>query len=52
MKLRNAQLTEVPDAFFSLTGATRHPLLRDAQLAEQLWCSILTDWRDAPLLPA
>ncbi|MCI91375.1 hypothetical protein A2U01_0112669, partial [Trifolium medium] len=35
MKLCNAQLTEVPDAFFSLTGAMRHPLLRDAQLAEQ-----------------
>ncbi|MCI54353.1 hypothetical protein A2U01_0075603, partial [Trifolium medium] len=34
MKLRNTQLTEVPDAFFPLTGATCHPLLRDAQMAE------------------
>ncbi|MCI40996.1 hypothetical protein A2U01_0062229 [Trifolium medium] len=36
MKLRNAQKAEAPDAFFSLTGATRHPLLRDAQVTEQL----------------
>ncbi|MCI48624.1 hypothetical protein A2U01_0069867, partial [Trifolium medium] len=27
MKLRNVQLAEAPEAFFSLTGATRHPLL-------------------------
>ncbi|MCI84022.1 hypothetical protein A2U01_0105298, partial [Trifolium medium] len=35
MKLRSAQLAEAPDASFSLTGATLHPLLRDAQLTEQ-----------------
>ncbi|MCI69101.1 hypothetical protein A2U01_0090362, partial [Trifolium medium] len=35
MKLCNAQLTEAPEAFLSLTGATRPPLLRDAQLTEQ-----------------
>ncbi|MCI68253.1 hypothetical protein A2U01_0089513, partial [Trifolium medium] len=32
MKLCNAQLAEAPDAFFSLIGATRHPLPRNAQL--------------------
>ncbi|MCI72801.1 hypothetical protein A2U01_0094065 [Trifolium medium] len=35
MKLRNAQMADASDAFFSLTGAMRHPLLRIAQLTEQ-----------------
>ncbi|MCI92784.1 hypothetical protein A2U01_0114081, partial [Trifolium medium] len=36
MKLRDAPMAEPSWCIFQLTGATRHPLLRDAQMTEAL----------------